>query len=52
MKHISILLAFLIAGITNIYSQDIAVSGLDYNDLAAKLEKNNNANLKGLGNAG
>ena len=43
MKHISILLAFLIAGITNIYSQDIAVSGLDYNELAAKLEKNNKA---------
>lgn len=42
MKHITILLAFLIAGITSIYAQEIN-SGADYNDLAAKLEKNNKA---------
>src|SRR6266542_6528840 len=42
MKHITILLAFLIAGITSTYAQEIN-SGADYNDLAAKLEKNNKA---------
>ena len=41
MKHITILLALLIAGITNIYSQDASSS--DFNDLSAKLEKNNKA---------
>jgi tetratricopeptide (TPR) repeat protein len=41
MKPITILLAFLLAGTINSYSQES--SGLDYNDLAAKLEKSNKA---------
>ena len=40
MKHITILLAFLIVGITNIYSQG---STGEYNDLTAKLDKSNKA---------
>jgi Flp pilus assembly protein TadD len=41
MKHITILLAFIMAGFTNIFSQEI--SGLDYNDLTSKLAKSNKA---------
>jgi Tfp pilus assembly protein PilF len=38
MKHIIVLLALLFAGITHMKAQE---SGLDYNELSAKLEKSN-----------
>jgi Flp pilus assembly protein TadD len=43
MKRIIILFSLLIACITYIYSQDTQSSGLNYNELASKLEKSNKA---------